>query len=159
MGNSITINDPGGIGLQPIDIPLFLSLEQIDNFSVFSFIGLGLQVLFIGIMLVWVSIVIRSAIKYIQSQGDEGMIAESMKRIRNVLVGIAFTFGVVVVTSLVAAFFGIGNFFDWPKSFSFCDDELTSNSQSYFFQYVLAETSKRPQVTIDQLEQECFGGN
>ncbi|MCA9379539.1 hypothetical protein KC640_03855, partial [Candidatus Dojkabacteria bacterium] len=109
-----------------------------------------LTLVFIGVLLLWVYLVLRAALDVVRSQGDEGMIEGGKKRITNVLMSISILFVFLVGITLIASFFGVGNFWQWPKSFSLC-----TNSDTYYFRYALeqADSGKTP----EQLEAECFG--
>ena len=63
------------------------------------------SLVFIGIILISVFIIVQSAVKYIQSQGEEAKIAEAQKAIRSVFVGIAVLFIGIIGLILVLAFF------------------------------------------------------
>ncbi len=66
-----------------------------------------LAVVFIAIILISVFIILRAGIKYIQSQGDPGKIAEAQKAITSVFVGIAILFVGIIGLVLVLAFFNL----------------------------------------------------
>lgn len=142
--------NPDGFGLGEIQIPTFLSLDQVQNFSLLSYAGVLITLVFVAVLLLWVYLVLRGAVDVIRSQGEEGMIEGGKKRISNVLISISVLFVFLVGITLVGSFFGVGNFWEWPKSFSLCTD-----SDNYFFRYVLenADSGK----TSAQLEAECFG--
>ncbi|MBL8014882.1 MAG: hypothetical protein JNK26_01685 [Candidatus Doudnabacteria bacterium] len=71
-----------------------------------TWVNLGITLLFIGIILIAVYIIVKAAITYIQSQGDEGKIAEAQKAIKSVFIGIALLFVGIIGIILVLAFFG-----------------------------------------------------
>lgn len=151
--NGITVPDPG-IGLQPINIPTFLSLDQIQNFSLLSYFSLIFALVFLGVGMLWVILVIRGALEYLRSEGDEGMIESGMKKIRNVLVSISMLFVFLVAIVFVASFFGIGNFWEWPRSFSLCNGNLSKDPGAYYFRYYLQRASEG--ASTDQIDRECF---
>lgn len=96
-----------------------------------SWVNLGITLLFIGIILIAVFIIVRAAITYIQSQGDEGKIAEAQKAIKSVFIGIALLFVGIVGIILVLAFFNAtgligGN----DDTCSECIVQCTLNGQS-----------------------------
>jgi uncharacterized membrane protein YidH (DUF202 family) len=64
------------------------------------------SLIFIGIIVISVFIIVQAGVKYIQSQGEEGKIAEAQKAIRSVFVGIAILFVGIIGLILVLAFFG-----------------------------------------------------
>lgn len=71
-----------------------------------KWVNLALTLVFAGIIIISVYIVIKAAVTYIQSQGDETKIAEATKAIKSVFIGIALLFVGVVGVVLVLAFFG-----------------------------------------------------
>lgn len=77
--------------------------------TVRTWVNLGITILFIGIILLAVFIIVQAAIKYIQSQGDEGKIAEAQKAIKSVFIGIALLFVGIIGIVLVLAFFSATN--------------------------------------------------
>lgn len=83
---------------------------QIATNTVRGWVNLGITLLFIGIILIAVFIIVQAAIKYIQSQGDEGKIAEAQKAIKSVFIGIALLFVGIIGIVLVLAFFSATNF-------------------------------------------------
>jgi len=66
-----------------------------------------LSFVFIGIILISVFIILRAGIKYIQSQGDPGKIADAQKSIQSVFVGFAVLFVGIIGLVLILAFFNI----------------------------------------------------
>jgi len=70
-----------------------------------SFISFALNLIFIGLIILAVFIIIRSAIKYIQSEGNEGKIQEAQKAIKSVFVGIGVLIIGIVGIFIVIAFF------------------------------------------------------
>jgi amino acid transporter len=79
------------------DVALKFSTERITQI---------VSLIFIGIIIISVFIIIQAGVKYIQSQGEEGKIAESQKSIKSVFVGIAILFVGIIGLVLVLAFFG-----------------------------------------------------
>ncbi len=65
---------------------------------------------FIVIIIVAVFIIVKSGVKYIQSQGEEGQIAEATKAIQSVFIGIAMLFLGVIGIVLLLAFFNADQF-------------------------------------------------
>lgn len=68
--------------------------------------NLAITVIFTAIILIAVYVIVTNAIKYMQSQGDEGKIGEAQKAIKSVFIGIALMFVGLVGIVLVIAFFG-----------------------------------------------------
>lgn len=112
--------DPSIVNIRPINFPLFISLEQARNFSVYSYISLLLGLAFVLLTTYWVFKIIAAAVNIIQSQGDSGKVAESIKKIQAVFIGIMTLFLFVAGISVVGAIFNLGNFFEWPKKLSIC---------------------------------------
>lgn len=72
-------------------------------------LNLGLSLLFIGIILIAVFIIVQAGIKYVQSQGDEGKIAEAQKAIKSVFLGIGVLFvGLIGIILVLVVFNGLG---------------------------------------------------
>ncbi len=68
-------------------------------------LSLIISLVFIAIILISVFIIIRAAITYIQSQGEEGKIAEAQKAIKSVFIGIGVLFVGIIGLVLVLVFF------------------------------------------------------
>lgn len=75
--------------------------------------NLAVTVIFTAIILISVYVIVTNAVKYIQSQGDEGKIGEAQKAIKSVFIGIALMFVGLVGIVLVLAFFGGNNLLDF----------------------------------------------
>lgn len=151
----IVIDNPADIGLKPITIPTFLSLQQVRNFSLISYISLVLTVICLVIVMIWIVMVIRGALLYLQSKGDEGMIATGQKKITNVFISISILFVFIVVISVVASWLGVGNFWEWPRAFSYCNSDFSKDPNAYYFQYYLKRSSEG--ATVEQIDRECYG--
>lgn len=136
------------IGLQTINIPTFFSLDQIQNFSIFSYIALIVSLVFVVIALIWIFLAIQGAVKIINSQGNQDTIQEGAKIFGNVFWSITFLFGFFVVITIVASFFGLGTFWQWPKNLSTCTDG------SFYFVKALELES----LDTDQIDRYCFNG-
>ena len=93
---------------------------------------------------------------YLQSKGDEGMIATSQKKITNVFISISILFVFIVAISVVASWLGVGNFWEWPRAFSYCSSDFSRDPNAYYFQYYLRRSSEG--ATVEQIDRECFGG-
>ncbi|MCA9387173.1 hypothetical protein KC669_04020 [Candidatus Dojkabacteria bacterium] len=69
--------------------------------QLFSF---GVSLIFVGIIAVAIFVIIKSALKYIQSEGDESKVEEATKAIKNVFIGIGALIigiiGLVIILSL-----------------------------------------------------------
>lgn len=71
----------------------------------YGLIQLVLNLIFIGIIIVSIYIIIKAAVKYIQSEGDDKKIQEAQKAIKSVFIGIAALFIGIIGIILVLAFF------------------------------------------------------
>lgn len=151
----IVVDNPGDIGLQPITIPTFLSLEAVRQFSPLSYASMLGALIIIIIAMSWVVIVIRAALLYLRSQGDEGMIETSSKKLTNLFISISILFAFCVAISIVASWLGVGHFWDWPKAFSYCSSDFSRDPNAYYFQYFLNRSSQG--ANIEQIDTECFG--
>lgn len=70
-------------------------------------IQLLLSLIFVGIIIVAVYIIIKAAIKYIRSEGDESKVKEAQKAIKTVFVGVAALFVGILGIVLILAFFQV----------------------------------------------------
>lgn len=70
-------------------------------------IQLLLSLIFVGIIIVAVYIIIKAAIKYIRSEGDETKVKEAQKAIKTVFVGVAALFVGILGIVLILAFFQV----------------------------------------------------
>ncbi len=85
-------------------------LSQTETASQISnYVKLGLNLIFIGIIIISIYIIIKAALKYIRSEGDETKIQESQKAIKSVFIGIAALFVGVIGIIIVLAFFNATN--------------------------------------------------
>lgn len=137
---------PAQTDLDPIRLPTFFNLNQIKNFSIWSYLSLVFGMVFVLVALLWVALVVRAAIEIINSQGDQGKIKGAQKKISNVLASISFIFIFLVVIVITAGFFGLGNFVEWPKKLSICED-------GRLYITVALENPRADEATIEQL---CF---
>lgn len=145
----IDINTGNDIGFGTIHLPTFLSLEDAKNFSFFSYIALAFNLVFIGIVIFWVVIALRSAITVVNSRGDEGVIKDSNKKLGNVFWSITYLIGFFALVAIVAGLFGLGGFWEWPKRLSVCQD-----GQLYFAKAL--ELAALDEYFIDDY---CFGSS
>ena len=91
-----------------------------------SFVQFGLSLVFIGLIAIAIFMIIKSAIKYIQSEGNQGKVEEAKKAIQAVFVGIVVLVVGIVGIFILLAFFnatgaGAGN------------SSTTSNDVNTFF--------------------------
>jgi len=143
-GDSLDISGDK-IGLGVITLPTFISLDIARNFSIYSWVAFAINIIFWVILMLWIVIIIRAAIDIVRSQGNEDMIKGSYKKFGSVFWSITFLIGFVAVLSIVASFFGLGAFWDWPKVFSKCENG------KYYYQVAL-ET----QTTGEDADNACF---
>lgn len=134
-------------GLGAIELPTFFDLDQVQSFSVFSYVAVFLSLFFVGIAVLWVVLAIRASFDWLRSEGDESMIGESKKRFSNVFASITILFVFFIALQLVASFIGLGTIFSWPRQFSICSD-----GKSYLFQLQLEVSG-----TERDADSECFG--
>ncbi len=117
-GSTTSETGAGGVNEGTIGICTFigpicnaLGINSAENATgqVIGFTQTRLQqivsLLFIGIIIISVFIIVQAGVKYIQSQGEEGKIAEAQKAIRSVFIGIAVLFVGIIGLILVLAFF------------------------------------------------------
>jgi hypothetical protein len=118
----IVVTAPSGINLNQITLPSFVDLTFVNNFSIVSYFALGLNLVFIGIVLLWIFIIVRAAVKVITAGASDEPLQEAKKKVGNVALSAAILIGFLAVLTIVANFLGLGNFWQWPKSFSICND-------------------------------------
>lgn len=123
---SLTVSMPQTVSAQTSVCTVFPFLETIGLFGIGSslcgttdasdtgakaataaanMIQLVLQLIFIGIIVVAVYVIIKSALKYIRSEGEEAKVQEAQKAIKTVFVGVAALFIGILGIVLVLAFF------------------------------------------------------
>lgn len=76
------------------------SANQVKNL-----IQLGLSLVFVGIIVISIYIIIKAAVKYIRSEGDESKIQEAQKAIKSVFLGVGALFVGIIGIIIVLAFF------------------------------------------------------
>lgn len=146
-------NNPILEGIQPIKIPTFLSLEQVRSFSIFSYVALGMQLLFFGIFMYWIFLVFKAAVGIIKAQGESKPLEEGGRQFGAVFWSITFMIGFFAVLMLTAAFFGFGSILEWPKMFSRCTNDTYGQ---YYFQVVQRVTSSNLSGGTDRADSLCF---
>ncbi len=66
-----------------------------------------LSLIFVGIIIIAIVTIVKAALKYIQSEGDEGKVEEATKAIKNVFIGIGALIvgliGLVLIVGLLGA--------------------------------------------------------
>jgi hypothetical protein len=70
-----------------------------------SYIRFGLSLVFIAIIGVSIFIIIKAALKYIRSEGDEGKVAEAQKAIKNVFLGVGALIVGIIGLVIILGFF------------------------------------------------------
>lgn len=70
-----------------------------------SLVSFGLSLIFVGIIAVAVYVIIRAAIKYIRSEGDESKIEEAQKAIKTVFMGVGALLVGIVGLVIILVFF------------------------------------------------------
>ncbi len=143
-------------GLGEIEIPIFVSFEYIQNFSPFSYIALVLNILFVAVTILWVALVIKAGVDYIRSQGDEGAITGANKQIGSVFASISILFVSFLLIILVGYFLNLGNFFNWPRVLSICDDGTFYITKALELE---ADNTGDEPLSDEFIGQRCFGGN
>lgn len=133
------INESKGLSSQDLfQQPSFLDPT---NFSLISWVTLGMNIFILGLLVYWVILIIGAVIKMIGSLGNAEKIAEAGSQIGAVLKSIAALFIFLLIMILVGNFFGIGNIWDWPNSFRQC-----SNYGNKFYFTVALENPGQPFV-------------
>lgn len=70
-----------------------------------SLVSFGLSLIFVGIIAVAVYVIIKAAIKYIRSEGDEAKIEEAQKAIKTVFMGVGALLVGIVGLVIILVFF------------------------------------------------------
>lgn len=86
-----------------------LCTGPVNSSDAIGFIRFLLSAVFVVIIIISIYIVIKSALKYIQSEGDEKKIGEASKAIKAVFIGIAMLFVGIIGIIIVLAFFKASN--------------------------------------------------
>lgn len=127
------------IGLKDITIKTFQSPIDLSNFSIFSWVSFFGILLIVLIVVYWVWVIIKIGVLAIQSEGNQEKLQEVAKRFRAIFLSMALFFLFPVALSLIGIFLGIGNIFQWPKMFSFCnvlvESDLPSSPRNVIFYY------------------------
>lgn len=80
-----------------------------------SLAGIAVSLIFVGIIAIAIFVIIKAAVKYIQSEGDESKVEEATKAIKNVFIGIgALIIGIIGLVIILALFSSGGNPLDTP---------------------------------------------
>lgn len=74
--------------------------------SIGQYIRFGVSLVFIGVAAFAIYQIIKAAIQYIRSEGDEGQVEESQKAIKSVFIGIGLLFGAILLLIVIFQFFG-----------------------------------------------------
>ncbi len=129
----------GDLNLQSIRIPLFLPFDpkfgsSLTVFSWITYIGI---IATGAIIVFWIYLIIRTAVKAMQSHGEADALADVSKRFRSIFIGMFITFLFPIVLSVIGVLLGVGTIFAWPKMFSRCDNHSGSTGYEYYFQAYL----------------------
>ncbi len=88
--------------------------DALSNTS--TYVRAGFTLLFIGIIVFGIVVIVRAAIKIIQSEGDEKKIQEGSENIRGVLFGLIIIFIGVIGVVIIAALFDATGIFNQNPS-------------------------------------------
>jgi hypothetical protein len=128
-------------GLQEIRIPIFpINFTDISSYNtVLSWLTFAGSIIVSGVVIYWIYKIIRAGLEAIQAEGDADKITESRKKLQAALTGVAFTLLVPIALSFVGIIFGFGTMFQWPKSFSGCEE---GSQYDYYFQAFAQEPTE-----------------
>lgn len=154
-GNEITLDPGDALDIGAINIPIFTSMEFINNFSPFSYVALLLNILFVGITLLWIFLMIKAAVDYMRSNNDEGVMQGANKQISSVFASISLLFFSFVFLIILGGVLGLGNFFDWPRVLSVCDDGSLYVTKALELE---ANNSGGEPLDAETIGGACFGG-
>ena len=138
---NVNVDPTDKFKLEPIKIPLF-NVGNTVNFSIFSWLAFAGSLATVGLVIFWIYLMIRAGIKGLQSEGKPEGIAEAANQVKSVLIGMFITFLFPAILSLAGTFVGVGNIFQWPKMFSYCNGSAAvgqSTQDTYYFQVFLRE--------------------
>lgn len=102
------LNDLQGIGISICSDGDIVTTQDTGSAAntVGQYIRFGLSLVFIGVIAFAVYTVIKAAIKYIQSEGDEAKVEEAQKAIKTVFIGIGALFVGIIGLIVIILFFG-----------------------------------------------------
>ncbi len=89
-----------------IDFTKGLCGTESDLSAVAGLVQFLLSMIFVGIIAIAIFFIIKSAIKYIRSEGDEGKVEEAKKALKAVFIGILTLIGGLVGLLIVISFIG-----------------------------------------------------
>jgi len=151
IGNSNNINNlnnislkGSGINIQELDIPFFTSFIDFNtnNASIWTWLIFAGGLFTVGLVIFWISLLVRAGFKAMQSGGNAEGLTELSKSIRSIFIGITLTIMVPIILSVTGTALGIGNVFQWPKMFTKCNVTSGTVKYEYYFQAYLAAGSK-----------------
>jgi uncharacterized membrane protein len=109
------------------------TLQTSTATTIRNLLQVGLSLVFVGIIAIAIYIIIKAAIKYIRSEGDEKKVEEAQKAIKTVFIGVAALIigiiGIVVITILLGAGGVFGEGTETCTGIPFLDTLLTGNSE------------------------------
>lgn len=143
------------INFDPIELPVFVSLQFIENFSPFSYVALALNLVFVLTTVLWVFLMIKAAVDYMRSQGDEGMVTGANKQIGSVFASITILFVSFLILIVIGTFLNLGNFFDWPRVLSTCTDGTLYVTKALELE---AQNTSDEELSEDDISDSCFNG-
>jgi hypothetical protein len=121
--------------LKPIEIVLFPSPAFITNASLFSWLAYAGNLVVIGLFIFWIFKIIQAGIGALRSNGDQKQLEDSYKKVKANFIGIFITFLFPIILSAIGIVLGVGNIFQWPQMFSFCEVNTNLDGTEYQFNF------------------------
>jgi hypothetical protein len=128
-------NNVSGGRLEPIIIPFFPVFDAIDAkyYTILSWLTFAGGLVIGFAIIIWVGRILLAGIEAVRSSGDPDKLKESYDKVKADFMGVGLTLIFPIILTIIGAFLGIGNIFDWPRMFSGCEDP----AYEYYFQAYL----------------------
>ncbi|MEP7103845.1 MAG: hypothetical protein ABI721_04010 [Candidatus Dojkabacteria bacterium] len=138
------------LNIDPIIIPFFPVFGSINPqyFTVLSWITFAGSVIIILVIILWIVRILLAGLDAVRSEGDPEKLSESYKKIQASLVGVALTFLIPILLTVIGFVLGIGSIFNWPKMFSGCPN---TEYEYYFKAYFNAPAGEDPTTFASQV--------
>lgn len=131
--------DPIQIGYYPISGGLAGLFVNFDNYSILSWISFFGSLAIVLVIILWIIRILLIGVDVIRQGDNEEKLQEGIKRIKSLFIGIVLGMIFPIGLSIIGMIAGIGNIFQWPIMFSFCQQ---SSQYEFFFQAYLREPSE-----------------
>ncbi|MCA9386144.1 hypothetical protein KC717_05850 [Candidatus Dojkabacteria bacterium] len=95
---------------------------NLRTYGVYRFAGYITTYILLVVFVLTILYMLFATVKMMQSQGDQNMFSDNLKKIRELLRGLALTFVFLMLYTGVGLALGFGNVFQWPNKLSQCGD-------------------------------------